>query len=514
MPYYIIFSAIGSLMPFIPVYMKQLGLSPTEAGILIGAMPFVSFFVQPVFGAIADKTRKHKLVLICCLILSGISFGSLLLTPRKNDAGSCRLIADVMIGCDVGAVYILDRDCFYCENKTASDILNSHRISESLQEYLRSDSCSLSCNKSITYSEFSHIRFSTNSSVNYRRASTTDSEIKNDANSSVLYNTSEHAVLCDIQHVKTICQISYLKNATNMTQNFENMTCKDDSFMECYVDCYPGHPHECSSENTDGSKTFWIFCVIFFFANIFYTPITSLIDAIAYDILDEKRKLWGKQRLWGTMGFALFAMAGTFIMDIKKQINSSAAADYSVCFYIFIGLCVISALVTVPIDISETLQCKKMLKGIRILLRIPKIVGFLLVIVCSGTLHFVFAGFLFWFLEDIGSNQIILGLCIVMNCFAEVIMLFIAGKIIQRIGHIKCLYIALIAYIVRYLSYSFLTNAWFVLPIELLHGITFGLMYAAASAYASIIAPKGMSATMQGLTSGLYFGFGKYCIDE
>ena len=97
MPYYIIFSAIGSLMPFIPVYMKQLGLSPTEAGILIGAMPFVSFFVQPVFGAIADKTRKHKLVLICCLILSGISFGSLLLTPRKNDAGSCRLIADVMM---------------------------------------------------------------------------------------------------------------------------------------------------------------------------------------------------------------------------------------------------------------------------------------------------------------------------------------------------------------------------------------------------------------------------------
>jgi hypothetical protein len=75
-----------------------------------------------------------------------------------------------------------------------------------------------------------------------------------------------------------------------------------------------------------------------------------------------------------------------------------------------------------------------------------------------------------------------------------------------------CLYIAFVAYTVRFIGYSFLTNAWFVLPIELLHGLTFGLMWAAATSYGSIITPPGMSGTIQGLISGVHFGFGNYIL--
>jgi hypothetical protein len=58
--------------------------------------------------------------------------------------------------------------------------------------------------------------------------------------------------------------------------------------------------------------------------------------------------------------------------------------------------------------------------------------------------------------------------------------------------------------------FTMVTNAWFVLPIELLHGLTFGLMWAAATSYGSIITPPGMSGTIQGLISGVHFGFGNY----
>ena len=64
------------------------------------------------------------------------------------------------------------------------------------------------------------------------------------------------------------------------------------------------------------------------------------------------------------------------------------------------------------------------------------------------------------------------------------------------------------SYGLRFLGYFLLTNPWFVLFLEPLHGITFGLMYAAASSYASSITPPGMHGTIQGLIGGIHFGTG------
>ena len=40
---------------------------------------------------------------------------------------------------------------------------------------------------------------------------------------------------------------------------------------------------------------------------------------------------------------------------------------------------------------------------------------------------------------------------------------------------------------------------WAVLPIELLHGVTFGCAWAAGTLYCSRIAPRGLEATTQAL---------------
>ena len=92
-------------------------------------------------------------------------------------------------------------------------------------------------------------------------------------------------------------------------------------------------------------------------------------------------------------------------------------------------------------------------------------------------------------------------------------MLFVSGYIIKKIGFVSCLYLALGCYALRLFVYSIVGNPWLVLLVEPLHSVTFGLMYAAASAYASVIAPAGMSATLQGLIGGLHFGIGRNLLD-
>jgi len=68
--------------------------------------------------------------------------------------------------------------------------------------------------------------------------------------------------------------------------------------------------------------------------------------------------------------------------------------------------------------------------------------------------------------------------------------------------------IALSAYTIRVFAYTQLTNPWWVLPVELMHGVTFSMAWAAGVSYAVQIAPAELLATAQGLWNGVLGGLG------
>ena len=53
-----------------------------------------------------------------------------------------------------------------------------------------------------------------------------------------------------------------------------------------------------------------------------------------------------------------------------------------------------------------------------------------------------------------------------------------------------------------------MTAPWQVLIINLLHGLTFSLMWTAGVAYANQLAPPGLGATAQGVFAGTVMGLG------
>lgn len=85
-----------------------------------------------------------------------------------------------------------------------------------------------------------------------------------------------------------------------------------------------------------------------------------------------------------------------------------------------------------------------------------------------------------------------------IQCFGgELPFFFVSGAILQRIGHIHAMSLVLLGFGVRFLLYSVLTNPWWVLPIELMQGLTFGVFYSTMASYASLVAPPGTEATLQ-----------------
>ena len=65
--YFFFYSAFGSLFPLMGVYFKQMGMSPFQCGLLVGARPFVEFLSAPFWGSYADRSKKGKLMLLASL---------------------------------------------------------------------------------------------------------------------------------------------------------------------------------------------------------------------------------------------------------------------------------------------------------------------------------------------------------------------------------------------------------------------------------------------------------------
>lgn len=65
--YFFFFSAFGSLFPLMAVYFKQMGMSATQSGILIGIRPLIEFLSAPFWGSLADRFRKGKWMILFSL---------------------------------------------------------------------------------------------------------------------------------------------------------------------------------------------------------------------------------------------------------------------------------------------------------------------------------------------------------------------------------------------------------------------------------------------------------------
>lgn len=77
--YFFFYAAYGSLHPLLAVYYKQLGMSPSRSGLLVGIRYFIEFCSAPFWGVVADRFKKGKPLLLfsvlCWLVFNcGIGF--------------------------------------------------------------------------------------------------------------------------------------------------------------------------------------------------------------------------------------------------------------------------------------------------------------------------------------------------------------------------------------------------------------------------------------------------------
>ena len=84
--YFFYHSALGSLWPYLPLYFRQLFLTPRQVGMIVAFRTITQFLFVPFWCAVAEKYQKHKSLLIVALFAWLFSIIGILIVPKEKPA--------------------------------------------------------------------------------------------------------------------------------------------------------------------------------------------------------------------------------------------------------------------------------------------------------------------------------------------------------------------------------------------------------------------------------------------
>ncbi|CAH8589167.1 unnamed protein product [Schistosoma rodhaini] len=141
--------------------------------------------------------------------------------------------------------------------------------------------------------------------------------------------------------------------------------------------------------------------------------------------------------------------------------------------------------------------------------RQPSLLAFLFVIWFMGLgLGQVFT-FLFWHMQELNGSPTLFGIASIINHVSEILMYQFSKQIIDKIGHIKVLYLGLVGNVARFLYVSWITNPWWILPFEFIQGLTHAGVWVACCSYImQAFQPEFRSSTL-GFLRAIHYGLGR-----
>ncbi|CAG7717968.1 unnamed protein product, partial [Allacma fusca] len=559
---------MSALWPFVNVFAKQLGISSMETGLIFGAAPVVATIAKPLFGAIGDRFKKKKIIFLFFILLNLISCACMAFLEQKRPgrpvifkctyAGtSIRQCGSVNAHCNESII-----DTFKTIKRNTSDLVSppTALFNQAPAEIdgSRFEECYVECE----IHSFAHgVKFCSSILGNNAPgvcglwgcrdnfASEYDSHSEHQHGS---YSDEEDYSDPSLYLQPTILQFSVqlkiwdaiflpglhgdvAKNCLILpveTVAFEGesgragLSCLNSSILPyCFIDC-PNNPAlnshlERVVEHVDvyGSVNFWLYGTLIIFSFVAMAVVASTGDALCFQLLGDKPQYYGSQRLYGAIGWGLFALISGFLIDTVS--GTKLLKDYTPAFYLMAGMLVLDLVVSYKWDVKEFDKPKSLRRNVSTLLTDLRIIVFIAACIIIGMCTGLQWNFLMWHVEilaeegeencDVHDTRVktLQGLLSAVQCFVgELPFFYLSGWFIKKLGQIHCITMVLGVFGVRFILYSVIKNPWMLLPVEVLQGLTFGVFYSAMTSYANKVSPTGTSATVQGIFGAAFEGLG------
>ncbi|XP_065678971.1 major facilitator superfamily domain-containing protein 6-like [Hydra vulgaris] len=265
----------------------------------------------------------------------------------------------------------------------------------------------------------------------------------------------------------------------------------------------------------------YVIATLGFFMASFSGSIYSYIDARVIEKVkvSVKKKNFGRQYMFGNIGFACGTLVSGKVMDIFPIADISCYFAVYLVSVIFLSASCISFQYlykskktskkdVIKKDEKEYIRPDSFQKDLIKTLLSLEVNLFFITIIVNGLLYSIYLSYFFFFMRELKSSNFLIGLTVAFGSTSGVIVNFFNGVIIKLLrGTFNTMIMCTFLWSVRYFIYYFLKNPWLIIPLQLtLHGLSLSLFFSVKSEHLKHIAPKSIHTTMFGIVQCLHSG--------
>ncbi|ADC51866.1 major facilitator family putative sugar symporter [Alkalihalophilus pseudofirmus OF4] len=257
---------------------------------------------------------------------------------------------------------------------------------------------------------------------------------------------------------------------------------------------------------------FYGYLIMMFVLFLFLSPLTALGDSLSQKTATLKGVSFGRIRMWGSLGFATTSLLTGYVL------TTIGVERVMIPMIIMAVLALVMAL-TIE-DVKGTNKPVTIISALKIGLN-KKLMFFLLCVVFISITHRANDSYLGLYIVGLGGAESLIGWAWFVGVSAEALVFATSPLWFRKFNPLSFIVIAGFIYSIRWVLMGMITSPWMVLPLQLTHGISFGMFYIAAFQYVNKLIPEHLQATGHVLFITTFFGlsgifgslFGGWMID-
>lgn len=486
-----------SFFPFLPALIHQKGVSEGGVGLIWTVIPLTSAATNMLVGTVADYFKIHRTFFMAGMLILTATFTCTFFMPEVPKPSADRMLTTLSLKCPQD-----NAEFVVCP---ASNVQSVNVAAPTFNE------CDLKANTNTTLiKEQSGLIYNLQCKIYNEQKENTEQILHFPSEFSLSVGSEQSAYnVCSTKNCTVITEV----NVTSTFSQLYNVSCEENFKTTCEYQC------ETNSVNSPNVTISYLletveFWMIFINMLILYAGngvTTTMADTVCFFLLGKDRHKYGHQRLWGSLAWGMFGMTSGALVTYFSRGKATPEYTPVVILSLTFLLANLVASFLIKFEVPKREKLKASIVGHT--LCSFKMLVFLATIIVGGVTMGTQWTFFFIVVENVAVAwdpnfayiKLLQGLLLGLDCFAgEVPFLFLSSFIIKRVGNVRTFSGVLVIFTVRLFLYSCVTNPWYFLPINLLHGPSFGLLYPNMITYANALAPKGAQATIQGIVKSTF----------
>lgn len=234
--------------------------------------------------------------------------------------------------------------------------------------------------------------------------------------------------------------------------------------------------------------------------SLFWSGLLPLVEAGTMTVLRARMGVYGRIRLWGSVGFIAVVVAGGYLFD---------AFGVGLLEVVIVVLLSLTALTVFALPRDRSRSGPRQSGSMLAVLRQPGVAGMIAGFFLMQVAHAPYNTFYSIFLDEAGYSKMAIGWLWALGVIAEIVLFIWLPQLMHRWRLQQILLACFCFAIVRFLLIAWGVDSLSILVIaQLMHAMTFGAFHAAGVAATHRVFSGEMRSRGQALYSSLGYGAG------